>query len=164
MLFDRLKRVKAFIFTVDGVLTDGKIWLMPNGEPLYRIHSMDRYALQLALQRDYPVAVVGSRIASGIKLTMETIGIRNVFYGVNDKRAIWRDWLTTLGLQLADVLYMGADMPDVGNMADVGLATCPANAAEEIKTLASYISFREGGDGAVRDVIEKVMKLQHTWI
>lgn len=163
MLFDRFKRVKAFVFTVDGVLTDGTFWLTTAGEQLRRFHSKDRYAIQIALQRNYPIAVTGIGNAKGIVEKMEEMGIQGIFFDKGGNKAVWNDWLAGVGLAAEDILFMGADIPDVSRMKNAGFPTCPADAAEEVKTVASYISFCKGGEGAVRDVIEKVMKLQGTW-
>ncbi|WP_353126517.1 KdsC family phosphatase [Parapedobacter pyrenivorans] len=164
MLFDRLKRVKAFMFAVDGVLTDGKIWLTPDGEQLHRLDSRDDYALQLAIKRDYPIALVSAGNPQGIKRRLELSGGVDLFFGVDDKKAVLHDWLSHTGLTAGDMLYMGSDIPDLAGMQLAGFATCPADAATEVRAVAAYISFCRGGDGAVRDVVEKVMKLQDTWL
>ncbi len=164
MLFDRFKQVKAFVFAVDGVLADGGGWLTEEGERLYRFHSKDEYAIRLAIKRNYPIAIVGDANPIGIKRRMEGMGVKNLFFGAEDKRAVLRDWLSRQKLAAGEVLFMGNDIPDWECMKVVGLPTCPGDAVTEIKALAAYVSFCNGGDGAVRDVIEKVTKLQGTWI
>lgn len=163
MLFDKFKRVKAFVFDVDGVLSDGNILMTEQGEQLRSFNIKDGYALQLAIRKGYPIAIITGGKSLGVVKRMEGLGISDVFIGVDDKRAVLHDWLSRSSLKPDDVLYMGDDIPDLENMKLVGLPTCPADAMEEIKAVAAYISFRNGGTGAVRDVIEKVMKLQGTW-
>jgi len=163
MLFDRFKQVKAFVFDVDGVLSDGNILVTERGEQLRSFNIKDGYAMQLAVKRGYPIAIITGGRSLGVKTRMEGLGVTDVFIGIDDKTAVLRDWLAHRRLSPQDVLYMGDDIPDLDNMKLVGLPTCPADAMEEIKAVAAYISFRDGGSGAVRDVIEKVMKLQGTW-
>lgn len=163
MIFDRFKRVKAFVFDVDGVLSDGNVLVTEAGEQLRSFNIKDGYAMQLAVKKGYPIAIITGGKSLGVRKRMEALGIGDVFMGVDDKSTVLQDWLSAKGLAAADVLYMGDDIPDLANMNAVGLPTCPADAVEEIKAVAAYISFRNGGVGAVRDVIEKVMKLHATW-
>ncbi len=163
MLFDNLKRVKAFVFDVDGVLSNGNILVTEAGEQLRTFNTKDGYAMQLAIKKGYPMAVITGGKSMGVKKRMAGLGIADVYIGIDDKRAVLHDWLSHQGLNLDDILYMGDDIPDLDNMKIAGFPTCPADAVEEIKAVAHYISHRNGGEGAVRDVIEKVMKLQGTW-
>lgn len=164
MIFDQFKRVKAFVFDVDGVLSDGNVLVTEQGEQLRSFNIKDGYAIQLAVKKGYPIAIITGGKSSGVQKRMEALGVEDVFMGVDEKEEVFNGWLSTKGLVAADVLYMGDDIPDLANMNVVGLPTCPADAMEEIKAVAAYISFRNGGAGAVRDVIEKVMKLQGTWV
>jgi len=163
MFFDKFKQVKAFVFDVDGVLSDGKILVTEQGDQLRAFSIRDGYALQLAVKRGYPIAAITGGRSMGVKKRLEGLGITDVFLSVNDQYTVFQAWLAKHGLAEADVLCMGDDIPDLEIMRAVGLPTCPADAVEEVKAISSYISVRKGGDGAVRDVIEKVMKLQQTW-
>ena len=163
MLFDRFKQVKAFVFDVDGVLSDGNVLVTERGEQLRVFNIKDGYAIQLAVNKGYPVAIITGGTSIGVKKRMEALGITDVYLGVHDKAAILHDWLSRNQLQATDILYMGDDVPDLESMKAVGVPTCPGDAVEAIKAVSVYISPRNGGDGAVRDVIEKVMKLQYTW-
>ncbi|GGC20077.1 3-deoxy-D-manno-octulosonate 8-phosphate phosphatase [Parapedobacter defluvii] len=163
MLFDKFKQVKAFVFDVDGVLSDGNILVTEQGDQLRSFNIKDGYAMQLAIKRGYPMAVITGGRSAGVKKRMEGLGIADVFLSVSDKSAVLREWLSFRQLTYRDILYMGDDIPDLGNMKVAGFATCPADAVEEIKAISAYVSFCKGGQGAARDVIEKVMKLQGTW-
>lgn len=163
MLFSKFKLVKGFVFDVDGVLSDGGILVMENGDQLRTFSTKDGYAIQLAVKRGYPIAIITGGQSSGVKKRLEWLGIRDVFIGVSDKKQVLDEWLDKNELTLTDILYMGDDIPDFENMSRVGLAACPADAVEEIKEVSAYISPKNGGQGAVRDVIEKVMKLQGAW-
>jgi len=163
MLFDNFKQVKAFVFDVDGVLTNGVVLVTEEGEHLRSFNMKDGYAMQLAVKRGYSIAIITGGKSLGVKKRMERLGIDDAFIGVDDKRSVLNDWLAHKGLKPSDVLYMGDDIPDLENMLVAGMPTCPADAVEEIKTAAAYISPFVGGAGAVRDVIEKVLKLQGRW-
>lgn len=163
MLFDKFKAVKAFVFDVDGVLSDGNILVTEQGDQLRSFNIKDGYAMQLAIKKGYPMAIITGGRSDGVKKRMEGLGIADVFLSVNDKSAVLREWLSDNELTHADILYMGDDIPDLNNMKLAGLPVCPADAVEEIKAVAAYVSCCNGGKGAARDVIEKVMKLQHTW-
>ncbi|WP_257669048.1 KdsC family phosphatase [Parapedobacter tibetensis] len=163
MLFEKFKQVRAFVFDVDGVLSDGSILVTEQGEQLRTFNTRDGYAIQLAVKKGYPIAVITGGRSLGVKLRMEGLGIKDIYIGIDDKSAVLHDWLSHNEMTADDILYMGDDIPDLENMKIAGLAACPADAVEEIKAVAAYISFRNGGAGAVRDVIEKVMKLQRTW-
>lgn len=163
MLFEKMKTIKAFVFDIDGVLTKGDVLVTDEGHQLRSFNIRDGYALQLSVKGDYPIAVITGGKSEGVRLRMQGLGIQDVYLGIHHKMAIFQKWLNEKRLTANEVLYMGDDIPDLEIMKGVGLAACPADAAEEIKAIAHYISPKRGGDGAVRDVIEKVMKLQKKW-
>lgn len=162
MLFDQFKQVKAFVFAIHGVCTDGRVWVSEQGEPWFVFHHRDRYALQQAVHH-YPIALVGDSDMHGVAQWVGGPGITDILRQGDDRNSVLRDWMSGKGLVSADVLCMGSDVPDLGAMASAGFAACPADAADDVKAVAAYISHRNGGAGAVRDLIEKVMKLQGTW-
>lgn len=163
MLFDKLKRVKAFILDVDGVLTNGEVLVTEQGEQLRSFNIRDGYALQLAVKKGFSIAVITGGRSEGVRLRLEGLGITDIFMGIQDKITCFNKWLNEQQLQAGDVLYMGDDIPDLTIMREVGMAACPNDAVEEIKAVSHYISSKDGGKGAVRDVIEKVLKLQNKW-
>ena len=161
-LFDKYKQVKAFVFAIDGVCTDGRIWLSDRGDQLSVLHNRDRYALKLAAE-SYPIALIGDELRPGISQWAEKLGVADILLHGSDKISELRDWMSGNGLDAAQVLCMGGDVPDLAAMALAGVAACPADAVADVKAAAVYISHRDGGSGAVRDVVEKVMKLQGLW-
>ncbi|MFC6098576.1 KdsC family phosphatase [Olivibacter domesticus] len=163
MLFDKLKRVKAFILDVDGVLTNGEVLVTEQGEQLRSFNIRDGYALQLAVKKGFSIAVITGGRSEGVRLRLEGLGIIDTFMGIQDKITCFNKWLNEQQFQAGDVLYMGDDIPDLTIMREVGIAACPNDAVEEIKAVSHYISSKDGGKGAVRDVIEKVLKLQNKW-
>ena len=140
------KDITCFVFDVDGVLTDGNLFILPDGVMARRMNIKDGFALQLAIKRGYRVLI-----------------ITEIWMQAEDKRAILELFMQQKGLRKEEVLYMGDDMPDLAVMQLAGLPCCPADAAEEIKELSVYTSSYKGGEGCARDVIEKVLKLNGQW-
>ncbi|MFD0748863.1 KdsC family phosphatase [Mucilaginibacter calamicampi] len=160
----KLKDITTFVFDVDGVLTDGSVLITDTGEQARAFNIKDGYALQLAVKCGYNVcAISGSRSKIAI-IRLNSLGIKDVYVGANrkvDKMKVYMEEKHVIG---SNVLYMGDDIPDLGAMKLVGLPVCPADAAEEIKEASLYVSPLTGGRGCVRDVIEKVLKVQGKWM
>jgi 3-deoxy-D-manno-octulosonate 8-phosphate phosphatase (KDO 8-P phosphatase) len=161
---EHLKHITTFIFDYDGVLTDGSVITTNEGEA-YRISNVkDGYALQLAHKKGYKVAVISGARSESMMHRMKALQITDVFLGVEQKLPVYRAYLEAGSLKPEQVLYMGDDIPDYEVMKEAGIATCPADAAEEIRGVAHYISHFNGGKGCVRDVIEQVLKVQGRWM
>lgn len=162
-VFERFKKVKAFAFDVDGVFTNGDVLINERGEQLRTFNIKDGYALQLAVKSGYPVLIVSGGNSQGVKLRFEGLGVKDVFMNEANKESVLNKWIKKNELNLEDVLFMGDDVPDLAVMKTIGFPVCPIDAIEDIKAICHYISPKVGGNGAVRDVIEKVMRLQDTW-
>lgn len=163
MFLQKLKAVTTLIFDVDGVLTTGDIIASESGELLRTFNIKDGYALQLAVKRGFHVCIISGGRGLAMEKRFAGLGIPDVFLGVADKVSVFESYLEKYNINAADVLYMGDDIPDLKVMQLVGIPTCPADASNDIKVICSYISPFNGGKTAVRDVIEKVMKLQGKW-
>ncbi len=159
----KLTRIKTLMLDIDGVLTDGKVLLLENGEVVRNMNSKDGYALQLAARKGYKIVVISGGNSLPVKAALQRHGVTDVFLHQFDKLACYKDFIYSHGISDEDVLYMGDDLPDYEVMKRVGIACCPADAAHEIKNICIYISSRKGGEGCVRDVIEQVMRAQGTW-
>ncbi len=159
----KLNRVKAFIFDVDGVLTDGSITLMPDGEQVRIMNIKDGYALQLAAKKGYKIAIISGGKSEMVRKRLNGLGIFDVYLGSHNKIDNYNEFIATYDIQPNEILYMGDDLPDYEVMQRVGIPTCPNDSAEEIKNISIYISDKKGGKGAVRDVIEQVMRLHDNW-
>ena len=160
----KLKSIKAFVFDCDGVLTDGSVTLMPDGEQVRKMSTRDGYALQLAVKKNYVVAIITGGSSAAVKSRMTRLGVHDVYLACHNKVKALKDLMHIYSLNVNEILYMGDDMPDYEVMQIVGLPTCPDNAAQEIKYLSDYVSHKSGGEGCVRDVIEQVMKGQGKWM
>ena len=164
MFLEKLKFIKAFVLDVDGVLTDGLILVTENGEQLRQFNIKDGYALQLAVKRGYKIAIISGGNSNGVKIRLQALGISDIFLGVDSKTDIYSAFLLKNSLSSEQIIYMGDDIPDLPVMKLAGLAVCPADAVHEIKEISHYISNKEGGKGCVRDVIERVLKIQNQWL
>ncbi len=159
-----LSSITTFIFDYDGVLTDGHVLLTESGDAMRMANVKDGYALQLAVKNGYHVAIISGGRSQSIKHRFDALQVHDVFLGVDNKLGVFNEYLTRCGIRADEVLYMGDDIPDFELMQAAGLPTCPADACQEIKSVAKYISEFKGGQGCVRDVIEQVMKIQGKWM
>jgi len=158
-----LKKVKAFAFDVDGVLSAQIIPIHPNGEPMRTANIKDGYALQLAVKLGFPVAIITGGKTEAVRKRYIDLGVQDVYMGAADKIVHFNDWITKRNLSPENVLYMGDDLPDYPVMKVVGVPVCPADAVEEIKSLCKYISHKNGGEGCARDVLEQVLRVHNMW-
>jgi len=159
-----LNNVKAFIFDVDGVLTDGKLHISEKGELLRQMNVKDGYALKQALNKGYEICIISGGNNPAVKSRLQGLGIANVYLGVDDKMESLDEFSDIYDVPFENMCYMGDDIPDLPVMKAVGLATCPQNAVAEVKAISHYVSHRNGGDACVRDIIEQVLKVQHNWL
>ena len=159
----RLTKIKTLMFDIDGVLTDGKVLVMENGEMVRNMNSKDGYAFHLSRMKDYRVAIISGGHNLAIKNALERSGVVDVFILQHDKVKCYEDYLALHGLRDEEVMFMGDDLPDHGIMSRVGLAACPNDAVSEIRNICQYVSPYKGGEGCVRDIIEQIMKAQQRW-
>ena len=163
-ILQKFKPIKLIAMDVDGVLTDGKLWLMPSLDLVRNMDIKDGYALQLAVKKGYHVVVISGAADTGaVENRLKGLGIWDVNMAVKDKSALLNKKVSELGFTKDQVLFIGDDIPDYEVMKNVGLSCCPADAVAEIIQIADYISSYKGGCGCVRDVIEKVLKLNNDW-
>jgi 3-deoxy-D-manno-octulosonate 8-phosphate phosphatase (KDO 8-P phosphatase) len=162
-VLEKFKSIRTFVFDVDGVMTDGTVHVFETGEQVRRMSTRDGYSLQLAVKNGYRVVVISGGLSEGVRQRLHYLGIKDIFLDIHDKVAVLRKYAQDHGLNENDMLYMGDDIPDFHPMQYVGLACAPADAAPEIRHIAAYISSFNGGQGCVRDVIEKVLKLNGQW-
>ena len=162
-ILSRLKLVKTFVFDIDGVLTDGGLLVDHENNWLRRMNVRDGYALQLAVKSGFRIVVISGSNPMEVANRLNKLGVEDVFMNVGHKEKFLRELAFKRNLAFSEMLYMGDDIPDLSCMKLVGLAACPADAVFEIKEVSSYISHSRGGYGCVRDVIEKVLKLNNKW-
>lgn len=160
----KLHDIKTFIFDVDGVLTDSSLYILENGQLLRKMNTRDGFAIKYAIEQGYQVIIITGGKSQGVVKRLEGLGVKDIHIGIHDKLEVIMELVEVYGLDLGKTLYMGDDIPDYESMRVVHLATCPDNAAHEIREISQYISPIKGGEGCVRDVIEKVLRVQRKWV
>ena len=158
-----LNDITTFIFDVDGVLTDSSVHISDTGEMLRIMNIRDGYAMKAALESGYNVCIISGGKNEGVRIRLRNLGIHDIHLGSSNKVETFKEYIDLYGIKPENVLYMGDDIPDYHVMKLVGLATCPQDAVAEIKAISNYISHKNGGKGAVREIIEQVMKVQGKW-
>lgn len=159
-----LRKVKAFIFDVDGVFSSSKIMLHPSGDMMRTMHIKDGFACFYLIKKGYPVAIITGGNSESVRIRFQRLGIKDIFLKSSDKLKDYYSFINKYKLDPENILYMGDDLPDYPVMKKVGLPTCPADAVEEIKAISRYISDKNGGEGCVRDVIEQVLRVNGKWM
>lgn len=162
-LLEQFKRIKTFIFDVDGVLTDGSVWVMEEKQMVRRMNIKDGYALQLAIKQGYRIVVISGGSSEAVRARLERLGITDIYMSVHNKKEVLTDYAAEHSLNFTEMLFMGDDIPDYIAMQMTGMPCAPADAAPEIRQISKYISAVNGGHGCVREVIEKVLKLNNHW-
>jgi len=156
--------ITTFIFDVDGVLTDGSVYITNDGELQRTMNIKDGYAMKAAVDNGYNVCIISGGSNEGVRVRLRNLGITDIHLGIPNKVETFDEYTDVYNIKPEQVLYMGDDIPDYHVMKLVGLPTCPQDASPEIKGISKYISHKNGGKGAVRDVIEQVMKVQGKWM
>ncbi len=158
-----LDHITTFIFDVDGVLTDGTVTIMTNGDLLRTMNIKDGYAMKAAVTKGFNLCIISGGTNEGVRSRLTALGIKDIYLGAHHKIEQLEDYFKKNNIKAENVLYMGDDVPDEPVMRLVGLPTCPQDAVPEIKNIAKYVSHKDGGKGCVRDVIEQVLKVQGKW-
>ena len=158
-----LHQITTFVFDVDGVLTDGTVHITSSGEMLRTMNIKDGYALKTAVDKGYNNCIISGGTNEGVRLRLEGLGITDIYLGAHHKIEQLDDYFSKKDVTPDQVLYMGDDIPDYPVMESIGLPCCPQDAVPEIKAISKYVSHKNGGNGAVRDVIEQVLKVQGKW-
>ena len=157
-------KITTFICDFDGVMTDGTVFCDFEGHPLRATNVKDGYAIQLANKLGYNVAVISGAICPSTIVRMNSLGVTDVFTGIPDKVLKLNEYMQEKGLKPDEIVFMGDDIPDINVTQQVGLPTCPSDAVPEVKAISKFVSEKAGGKGAVRDLIERVLKIQGKWM
>ena len=153
----RAQPVQVLFLDVDGVLTDGGLLMSEQGETIKRFHTLDGHGIKLLQRCGIQVAVITGRDSPALRLRMAQLGIAHVHYGTEDKLPAAQRTLQALGLDWSQAAAMGDDWPDVPVLSRCALAVAPPNAHAEVLALAHWVTPRDGGHGAVRDVCDLLL-------
>jgi len=158
-----LDAIDLLVMDVDGVLTDGRIVYDSRGGELKCFHAMDGQGLRYWMRAGHEAAILSGRASAATRRRARELGIRAVREGAKDKLPVFRDLLRRLKRTPDRVCYVGDDLVDIPVMSYVGFAVAVADAAAEVKRVAHYVTRAGGGAGAIREVIEKILKRQGRW-
>lgn len=160
---ERAARVKLMIFDVDGVLTDGTLYFTCDGDAMKGFNSMDGHGLKLLEQAGIATAIITGRDSKIVELRAREIHVSYLYQGMRDKLVAFNTLLDAAGVTAHECGYMGDDWPDLAVMLRVGFAAAPANAHLEVLNRAHWVADARGGHGAVREVIDTLLRAQHRY-
>ncbi len=149
--------VRLAIFDVDGVFTDGLLYLSDGGTETKTFNVKDGHGVKLLLKAGIEVAIISGRNSPAVDRRMAELGVEHVFQGIRDKRAVFQDLLGRLGIDAADVAYLGDDLPDLEVMREIGLPAAVSDAHPDLLPHAAWTTTRPGGHGAVREFCDMLI-------
>ena len=158
-----IARVEAIVLDVDGVMTDGGIIPTPDGDFIRRYNAKDGYAIASAIREGLKVCIISGGRGRMLENRLQMLGVTRFYLNCMDKVTAIQEFVADYNIDLENVIYMGDDIPDLECMRLVGVPVCPADAAMEVVEASRYISEYNGGHGAVRDIIEQVMRAKGVW-
>lgn len=158
-----IARVEAIVLDVDGVMTDGGIIPTPDGDFIRRYNAKDGYAIASAIREGLKVCIISGGRGRMLENRLQMLGVTRYYLNCMDKVTAIREFAADYNIDLDNLIYMGDDIPDLECMRLVGVPVCPSDAAMEVVEASRYISEFNGGHGAVRDIIEQVMRAKSVW-
>jgi len=159
-----LKKIKAVIFDIDGVLSAATIGMDAEGQPMRTLNIKDGYAIQLAVKTGLRIVILTGGRQEAVRKRYDYLGVKDIYMGCAQKIQTYDEFLKKYSLTDEEVMYMGDDIPDYEIMSRVGCPVCPRDACPEIQQLSIYVSNRDGGQGCGRDVLEQVLRAQGKWM
>ena len=158
-----LSNIKMLILDVDGVLTDGTLVLNADGTETKFFNSLDGHGIKMWKRSGHDVAILSGRLSAPTTHRAKQLEIEHVFQDCHDKLPILKEFLEKINLEPQEVAYIGDDIVDLPCMRYVGFSVAVANAVDEVKEYADYVTTRIGGEGAVREAIEYILKNSGQW-
>ena len=155
--------VEAIVLDVDGVMTDGGIIPTPDGDFIRRYNAKDGYAVAAAIREGLKIFVISGGRGRMLQHRLDMLGVTRSYLNCMDKCAAIEEIISEYGLNAENMIYMGDDIPDLECMRMVGIPVCPSDAAMEVVEASRYVSEFTGGNGAVRDIVEQVLRAQGRW-
>jgi 3-deoxy-D-manno-octulosonate 8-phosphate phosphatase (KDO 8-P phosphatase) len=162
-ILERAARIRLVIFDVDGVLTDGSLYLGDDGQEYKAFNSRDGHGMVMLQESGVRIGVITGRTSQVVRIRMESLGIAHLFQGCRDKMPAYEALKHELALEDASIAYVGDDLVDLPIMRRVGLAIAVADAHDLVRGHAHLCTRAGGGRGAAREVCELIMEAQGTW-
>jgi len=162
-ILEKASRIELVIFDVDGVLTDGSLFLSDDGQEYKAFNSKDGFGMRLLQDSGIEIAIITGRESTLVKLRMEELGITQVMQGRREKGPALDELMEKTGLSLDQIAYVGDDVVDLPIMSRVGLSIAVQDARPVVKKHAHWITESPGGRGAGRDVCELILEAHNKW-
>jgi len=159
----RARAIRMLVLDVDGVLTDGRVLYGPDGQEFTAFHILDGHGIKLAIRSGLIPAIITGRASEAVARRARELDIPEIHQRALDKLSVFEDLLARRGLAASQVACMGDDLLDLPLLRRAGLAITVPDAVEEVRAAAHYVSHRPGGQGAVREAIELLLKAQGHW-
>ena len=160
---ERAARIKLLLMDCDGVLTDGRIWILENGEDQKAFHTRDGLGIDLLHRAGLKSGIISGRTSSALERRAQSLGVSYLWQGRDDKRQAFADTLAQAQVNSDEVVFIGDDLTDLPLMLQSGLGIAVGDAVAEVKAHAHYVTKAKGGKGAVREVVELILKAQGRW-
>ena len=162
ILSKRIQAIRLVAFDVDGILTDGGLYLTDSGEEFKRFNSLDGHGLKMLKSSGVELAIITGRTSRCVELRAKNLGITRLYQGVEDKWGAMQSLLAELKIQAEAAAFMGDDVVDLPVMRRVGFSITVPNSPQLVRDHAHYLTQRDGGNGAVRETCELIMSAQGT--
>ena len=159
----RAARIKLLLMDCDGVLTDGRIWILENGEDQKAFHTRDGLGIELLHRAGLMSGIISGRNSSALARRAQSLHVSYLWQGREDKREAFAGTLAQAQVSNEEVAFVGDDLTDLALMAQAGLAVAVADAALEVRERAHYVTAANGGNGAIREIVELILKAQGRW-
>jgi 3-deoxy-D-manno-octulosonate 8-phosphate phosphatase (KDO 8-P phosphatase) len=160
----RIQNIKLLALDVDGILTDGRIVIDHQGKETKYFNVQDGYGIVFLKRNGFKVVIVSARSAEAVTARAQDLKIDKVYQDVRPKTKALAKIMNEFGVKRDEICFMGDDLPDACLLREVGLAVTVPNGRDEIKKMAHYVTMKKGGEGAVRELIELILKVQGKWI
>lgn len=164
MIEQKAAKIRLLILDVDGVLTDGKIIVDDKGDEIKNFDVQDGQGLKFLLKAGLEVAIISGRESRAVDCRAKGLGITEIFQGIEDKKSALNRLIQDKGLKIDEVCCIGDDIPDIPMFSQAGFSIAVSNAVPEVLKAADFITKSKGGDGAVREVCELILKTQGKWV
>jgi 3-deoxy-D-manno-octulosonate 8-phosphate phosphatase (KDO 8-P phosphatase) len=162
-LFEKLSHLTTFLFDIDGVFTASGMLATEDGELLRTVNTRDGLAVKKALNAGLNVGIITKGNSQGVYSRFKNLGVEHIYVNMADKVVTYQNLKAKLNFEDHQALYMGDDISDLGVLKLVGVPACPYDACHEVIEASEFISSLDGGYGAVRQILEKVLRLQGKW-
>lgn len=162
-LLQKAKKVQMLMLDVDGVLTDGSILYSEDGKEIKVFNVLDGHGIVMLKKAGIKTVIVSGRKSKALKKRAQELGIKDIYQGVFDKTKILKVLISKAGIKKENVCYMGDDITDIALLKDVGFSVSVPNGTKEVKRIVDYITKKKGGNGAVREVAEMILKAKGLW-